>query len=377
MEQAHVALQGDLFKFEITKYLPLKELIKLKRVSNYYNNYFNKPYLDDYIGKMITQRLKGIFGDYWEEFAEVLGKTGALISGSFIIQCILNENWNTDIDIYLSNDRSASLEQWLCNQAFLDYGTPAHMYEGLGTNEIVGIIDYAFIEKDAIEQYKKMRASTARISQLDLDAMRDLNRPKIQLIKVNTPDIFSFISADFDFDICKNCYSLTNNTPSVNIIALNSIINYSTYFKFKLNANNGMTLQRYLKYCDRGFEFKNLQAVPTQETIDKFSNSSIITIRSDNVSLLEPLTNTYKYVSGNFNYFSNKLNCPYFFIFNDKIIFNKEQLALFDHTNCEVCNIMRQVTSNQQIFHISFASSFMCLNYEFKPLELIFVVASS
>ena len=47
-----------------------------------------------------------IFGDHYDVFVKIMIDNGAFISGSFIIQCILNEDWSvlnekTDIDIYV------------------------------------------------------------------------------------------------------------------------------------------------------------------------------------------------------------------------------------------------------------------------------------
>src|SRR5437868_9219660 len=49
----------------------------------------------------INFRLNKIFGDKTDDFKQLLKDTNSVISGSFIIQCLLNEYWNTDIDIYI------------------------------------------------------------------------------------------------------------------------------------------------------------------------------------------------------------------------------------------------------------------------------------
>lgn len=370
-------LQGDIFKYEILKNLSLIDFIKLTQVNRYYHTTIDSRYIKEYICSVVTKRLKKIFGTLWGEFEEILNKTEALISGSFIIQSICEENWNTDIDIYLEQERAEILEQWLLNRNFIYYGTPASAYVGMITSAISEVIDYGFICEKNIEQFSKLKSSHTRISKIDLEEMRDCDKPKIQLIKVNrrSEELFSFISEDFDFDICKNGYHIKNNQPILEITALNQIVNRSTYFYFKSNADNGMTLQRYHKYKDRGFEFKNLQIDFNQTTIDKFSNASIITIEPDKSQTitLEPLTDIYRYVSGNKKYFSSKLNCLYFFIFNDSIIFNKDQLMRIDHTDCDICLIMKQITPNKNIYHISFDNRFMSLQFDYKPLELIFI----
>jgi hypothetical protein len=55
------------------------------------------------LNKIIDTRLYEIFGNETQIFKQLLEETGGIISGSFVLQCILNEKWdNSDIDIYIS-----------------------------------------------------------------------------------------------------------------------------------------------------------------------------------------------------------------------------------------------------------------------------------
>jgi hypothetical protein len=50
----------------------------------------------------INNRLLSIFGNRLPALKKIMQKTGCVISGSFIIQCLLDETWkNTDIDFYV------------------------------------------------------------------------------------------------------------------------------------------------------------------------------------------------------------------------------------------------------------------------------------
>ena len=47
----------------------------------------------------INERLMNIFQDKYEQFRKNLNDNNLLISGSFILQCILGERWDSDLDI--------------------------------------------------------------------------------------------------------------------------------------------------------------------------------------------------------------------------------------------------------------------------------------
>ena len=67
------------------------------------SRYFYKQFdIKSLIIKEINSRLFEIFKNKLSDFKKSLVSTGAMISGSFILQCILNEKWRKyDIDIYL------------------------------------------------------------------------------------------------------------------------------------------------------------------------------------------------------------------------------------------------------------------------------------
>lgn len=54
------------------------------------------------VANNIDNFFRSYFGNYYDEFREEMIKNKAIISGSFILQTILNEKWeNSDIDIYI------------------------------------------------------------------------------------------------------------------------------------------------------------------------------------------------------------------------------------------------------------------------------------
>ena len=70
-------------------------LFKCKDIINFTNAQIEKSIICT-----VEERMGKIFGDGITIFKNLLSSTHAVITGSFILQCILNEKWkNSDIDI--------------------------------------------------------------------------------------------------------------------------------------------------------------------------------------------------------------------------------------------------------------------------------------
>src|SRR5437667_102768 len=96
-----IVLFGDVFWNEIIKNLNISDLVHLRKVHPIYYIKITKEFIKEKIIYSINQRLTRYFGENKEEFLNLLNKTGSVISGSFIIQCILNEEWESDVDIFI------------------------------------------------------------------------------------------------------------------------------------------------------------------------------------------------------------------------------------------------------------------------------------
>ena len=126
--------------------------------------------------KNIKSKLQKIFDDKFLIFKKLLMESGSIISGSFLVQCILNVVWNnSDIDIYVSNDNYKM------------------------------VID--FFEKN----YKKIKSNN-EINYNDKEIISTekfiVNNKSIEIIKLSSSNdkIHDYIINKFDFSICKNEY---------------------------------------------------------------------------------------------------------------------------------------------------------------------------
>ena len=240
-------LQYDFIKEEIFGKLTPLGLYNMKLSNKRLNNYITLSIVKNSVIREIDTRLSLIFGDKYDDLNKILDETKAVISGSFIIQCILGEYWeNSDIDIYfpIINNKEYSN----------DHGNP-----------------YYELERFLYEDVKfKLKDSYSAVNRYQRDLSKDKVRIKyirnygtltndIQVIqaeiKKDRYKMNKFINGTFDFDICKNTYHINNGKQNLNILKLYDILNKIA--EFKIASRVGSSLERYEKYTKRGFNIIN------------------------------------------------------------------------------------------------------------------------
>lgn len=151
----------------------------------------------------IDHRLSEIFGDHLEQFHHILEQTQAVISGGFLLQCLLGQSWKgSDIDLYLNNhqDRSRQLETFLQKEMHSD------LHE---------IISYRFRKQcdNQITEHTLPGGTRLQVIRIKIDP----SPPNFMV---------HFIRSSFDFDVCMNLYAITDHTKTLSCYALNGIMNY-------------------------------------------------------------------------------------------------------------------------------------------------------
>lgn len=236
--------QTDYFYYNIITRLTPLDLLNLKRTNKLFSSIVTFSIMKKLILYYINKRLLLIFGENTNKIKEILNNTKTVISGSFLIQCILNEYWNdSDIDIY-----SPVVSNKKC---FIDHDNP-----------------FTDIEKFLHEKYRFTNTSDAHRygdalsnNRTDIKWVRTYQNSinKIQIIQVEVENNFSklkeFIHNTFDFNICKNIYYIDNNKENISIFNLLNVLNKTEKFKTKYNLKSSMT--RCLKYRNRGFDIHN------------------------------------------------------------------------------------------------------------------------
>lgn len=189
---------------------------------------------------------------------EIMINHGAFISGSFIIQCILDENWSdvhkdTDIDIYVPLNE-------VKEHVFAD-GTIVYFNK---------LEDYLYDEMGYDNQLVlPCKRYTRYKNDKELPTMNNIRTysrfgNNIQIISLNTDNSYDynhFVDL-FDFDICKNIYY---PNKKLYVSCIDNIMNRQAHFDVTWNLR--LSIKRYYKYTKYGFNIKK-DVIPWNELND-------------------------------------------------------------------------------------------------------------
>jgi hypothetical protein len=225
-------------KYTLTKQKEQKD----KYIQEIKNN--SQNYIENY--------LKNLMKNNYDEFIDIFEKTNCVISGSFVLQAILGEQWeDSDIDMYSKNfdgkfgDNLISFFELRLNcnlklhGGYLDLSyykqDKIQIFRNGEDNGIEKVFETIFNEKKM--QFVNLKKLKDKDKDKDKDNMNDIREIEEQ-IKL------------FDFDICKNTCYIKNKAFIVNFTNLKEI--FEKKFKYIFNGNL-KTLQRVGKYENRGF----------------------------------------------------------------------------------------------------------------------------
>lgn len=220
---------GDAL-YVIAKFLNVKDIYSLSLVTRRGYRKIDKAFIMVHIKEWITFELKAIFGDHYERFVDAMIEAEAVLSGSFIIQCILNERWdNSDIDIYVDDKQSAQMM-------------------------------HNFFESEKEDVWYDNYGSFPRIKNITEYHINTPNyhfdRVKVQVVRIKTDDKYTLRHhvKNTGFDICRNMlYFDENGDMKVELENYRAIINKCTVFTI-LDTDD--FFYRIEKYSKRGFHFK-------------------------------------------------------------------------------------------------------------------------
>jgi hypothetical protein len=230
-------LNGDPFWQNIINYLSQLDLYNLSQTCKYYNENIN---FKNNVIKGINTRLLDVFGDNYNTFKNILKKTKGVISGSFIIQSILNTYWQgSDIDIFIPIKENDMIKtgQTLCMHSEMDEFLNSIM---VCVNSLCGAYNGDKIESNM----HYIRTYETVITKYPI---------RILLIDTDVNGIHKFIKNYFDFDICKNAYWNYDNTDNIYTTSISDILNKQAKFAFGQNVIQ--SYDRCKKYVKRGFSF--------------------------------------------------------------------------------------------------------------------------
>ncbi len=219
-------IYSDWFVYNMLEHLSAKDLYSLKMSTTFHYKEIKYKDIKNMIISTIIRRLQTTTNVKIDVLLKYMEKNKISISGSFILQCILNEFWEgSDIDMYTYKYLS------LNKNVFIDSG-----YE----------VSAFTTEKDYI-----MLGDISTIGNFEIK-----DKPVLQLILLdNDKNIFTYINTSYDFNVCKNIFYIENGKYMLNMQHMHDIMNKQISCNFLGTSCKLST--RKLKYEERGFTFKN------------------------------------------------------------------------------------------------------------------------
>lgn len=266
-------LCGNVFDNVILKYLDLKDVYKLSLVNRMLHTRMDKKYFYKVMCQRIKTKLVEIMGDKYGDFTNGMRKSKAVLSGSFIHQAILNEQWdNSDIDIYIDEKANIDIKLFLRSSSVYADPDDAEMYKHAFGSVIVDIQNYYLSNKNELNNcVKQLSVSKANLSEDELlflnsydyrfdDYTEYDNRKKeilARFIKVQVVTVSANLKEHIrktGFDVCKNL--VTYNMKGEMVLDLFNyrelIFKRSTFIIQNIND----FYYRIEKYTNRGFHFR-------------------------------------------------------------------------------------------------------------------------
>lgn len=265
--------------------------IKHKKDPVEMENFINE--LNEFVINKLDKKFNKIFGKYKKMVYEMFENTKCVISGSVILQILLNEKWkNSDIDVFYFKENSNPVDDGLY---FPDnrINTIIQKFDFELVNEPSCIYQNLFDIRNKDDKYKE-------ITEISNNTGIKINGETIQFICIGTSTklnktkldntyLINLLSDVFDFDICKNFVKfenkkmicILNNISHILLKKFSCNINYEatyeneknpvidnknnsdfteSYFylyrkKITLKDNKIYKYSRKSKYLDRGFKF--------------------------------------------------------------------------------------------------------------------------
>lgn len=232
-------IDSVVFRTDIFPKLAHKDIYVLSLTCKKFNNCFGK-FLEESILNKINEELREVFGDKMVGFKKLLSESNAVIAGSFILQCMLDEYWEgSDIDIFIPvMGNYPDNNVWMDKEGNTGYVPGLSDSKNYSFDNLAYPIPYTSIEnflykenvfENAIDQTPRYRSLS--IMEYEIICVRTYESKKynIQTIHVKadktTNRINDFIHTTFDFDICKNTYSIENDIEKINTHDENNIFN--------------------------------------------------------------------------------------------------------------------------------------------------------
>lgn len=176
----------------------------------------------------------------FEKFTNLLIKHKALVTGSALLQCVLDEYYeNSDIDIYIDGHKALNFFDELVKT--FDVKVNRRPKESM-----IKDIDYKYLTEQAYYRYENMGI-------FDM-AEVEYNNKIWQIIIIRETSVYMFIQNTFDLSFCKIFWNPSHHCPIVPSIHDGRADNILKKIGFYNNhADTKYVHDRIMKYTKRGF----------------------------------------------------------------------------------------------------------------------------
>lgn len=266
----------EMLNNEIINYLTPIDLYNIMQTCKQYRkiiteNHFNKRVISE-----INKRLYNIFGNDMQTFKNSMNND-FVITGSFIIQCILGEIWDdSDLNIFKCSNINRK-------ELVLNRDVDSDCIKRFDENYNSIFTTSYFSDNDSSDDNSNDRLNNIKPNVIQfLENNHDFLKKSSANIKITNIDKCGSKMGGCDFDICKNIFWFDGKD---NIYIHNIIEILSRQTKFKFTINEKSSLIRYKKYQQRGFTFDKTCNELSLNLINKRNLYIIKKYKNNNITL--------------------------------------------------------------------------------------------
>lgn len=241
-------MQSPFILNKVLAYTSPKTIFNARLADSTCLNNVDSDLMISIIKERIEKRLRIIFLDQYDNLVQAMSESKSIISGSFIIQCILDERWlDSDIDIYVGvkNHVFSDEKNYLIMDKFLTGGINSKDYlQGVHN----GFVNYTnYFSSGLGHRIRDVR-----------NFLCPNESTELQLVVIQLSEDYSLQDHVFStgFEACKNYFSF-NSDGSINLVITNLkeiMYRVTTYTILSMSD----FLYRLRKYgLGRGFRFKS------------------------------------------------------------------------------------------------------------------------
>ena len=245
----------------ISTYLPIKDVYNIVNTFDQDNHYniLNKII----IGRILSRLRSKFTSEDYNNVINFMKKTNCCISGSFILQCILDTDYKSDIDFFVSSKYIKEVKEILKLLRIDDNIDCERMqYEGVRLFRPHFEVMTTYYQKNESVISKNIMDELVEVHSdkyyEDYENLEESIKIELQFVILDVEDPTYHIINNFDLDIISNYLTYKNGKLELYIENIQNIIN--NIMKVKLSSTDErLKTERINRYQNRGFRFNDIE----------------------------------------------------------------------------------------------------------------------